>query len=93
MAIQWKIKCVFVIYMNLLRLAHAGGALTSTVVFAGDFIAVVLLLIEKDIGDFNVNGSRDVRIHVPLSRQFSAKTMLPFDQNFTGHEFMPNYRT
>lgn len=63
------------------------ACLTATVVFAGYFVAVVLLGIEKYIGDVNVCGARCVGIHVASLGHLFAQTMLPFDEYFARHHF------
>lgn len=59
--------------------------LTATVVFAGYFVAVVLLRIEKYICDVNVCGARCVGIHITSIGHLFAQAMLPFDEYFARH--------
>lgn len=69
--------------MCLIARRHA--ILTATIVFAGYFVAVVLLRIEEYIGDVDVSGARCVWVHVARFGHFFAQTVLPFDENFAGH--------
>lgn len=55
--------------------------------FAGYFVAVVLLWIEEDIRDVDVSGTGYVWIHVTGFGHISAQIVLPFDENFAGHNF------